>query len=160
MPLLSWCVLSFSTVWTTATLYLLTSTLIKYTGLKKNQYYASKVVFYKHRHKHVKPLLKRLHWLPVKERILFKTANFAFGFFDGTLPPHLSSCLFVFTPSCTLHAGHDEKKLPMQDGDLRAAVISHSLFWLPLHETTYLLMSETAVSSLIQFLKPCFVLLP
>ena len=71
--------------------------------LKKIQNHAAKVVFRKSKHEHVTPLLKKLHWLPVKERILFKIATFAFCFFDGTLPPYLSSCLSVYTRSHTLH---------------------------------------------------------
>ena len=52
----------------------------------------------------LKPLLRKRHWLPVKERILFKIATFAFRFFDGTLPPYLSSCLSMYTPSRTLRS--------------------------------------------------------
>ena len=37
------------------------------------------------------------------------TASFAFRFFDGTLPPYLSSCLSVYTPSRTLRSSSDEK---------------------------------------------------
>ena len=55
--------------------------------LQKNQNHVAKVVFRKSKHEHVTPLLKKLHWLPVKERKLFKIAAFAFRFFDGTLPP-------------------------------------------------------------------------
>ena len=70
--------------------------------LQKIQTHAAKVVFRKRRHEHVTPLLKKLHRLPGKERILFKIATFAFRFFDGTLPPYLLSCLSVYTPSRTL----------------------------------------------------------
>ena len=77
--------------------------------LKKNQNHAAKVVFRKSKHEQVTPLLKKLHWIPVKERILFKIATFAFCFFYGTLPPYLSSCLSVYTPSHTLHSSSDEK---------------------------------------------------
>ena len=59
--------------------------------LKKNQNHAAKVVFHKSKHEHVTPLLKKLHWLLVKERLPVKEATFAFRFFDGTLPPYLSS---------------------------------------------------------------------
>ena len=45
----------------------------------------------KGRHEHVIPLPKALHWLPVKEGIIFKIVTFVFRFFDGTLPPYLSS---------------------------------------------------------------------
>ena len=39
--------------------------------LQKVQNHAAKVVFGKSRHEHVRPLLKALHWLPVKDRIIF-----------------------------------------------------------------------------------------
>ena len=38
---------------------------------------------------------KVLHWLTVKERIIFTIATFVFPFFDGALPPYLSSCLSI-----------------------------------------------------------------
>ena len=53
--------------------------------LQNVQNHAAKVVFCNCRHEHVRPLLKALHWLPVKERILFKIATFVFCFFHGTL---------------------------------------------------------------------------
>ena len=82
--------------------------------LQKIPNHAAKVVFRKSKHEHVTPLLKKLHWLLVKERILFKIANFAFRFFDGTLPPYLSSCLSVYTPSRTLRSSSDEEKNSFQ----------------------------------------------
>ena len=45
------------------------------------------------------------------DRILFKIATFVFNFFDSTLPPYLSSCLSVYTPSHTLCSSSDEKTL-------------------------------------------------
>ena len=42
-----------------------------------------KVVFRKSDHEHVRRLLKALHWLPVKERIVFKIATFVFSISDG-----------------------------------------------------------------------------
>ena len=67
-------------------------------SLQKVQNHAAKVVFCKSRHEHVRPLLKALRWLPVKDMIIFKIATFVFCFFDGILPPYLSSCLSVYTP--------------------------------------------------------------
>ena len=86
--------------------------MIKCTALKKNQNRAAIVVFRRSRREHITPLLNKKNCrLPVKERILFKIATFAFGFFDGTLPPYLSSCVSVYTPSHTLHSSSDEKTL-------------------------------------------------
>ena len=66
--------------------------------LQKVKNHATKGVVCKGRHEHIIPLLKALHWLPVKEGIIFKIVTFVFRFFDGTLPPYLSSCLSVYIP--------------------------------------------------------------
>ena len=72
--------------------------LIKCPNLKKFKI-MQPVAFHKSKHRqHVTPLFKKLHWLPVKERILFKIVTFAFCFFDGTLPLYLSSSLSVYLP--------------------------------------------------------------
>ena len=64
------------------------------------------VVFRKSRGEDIRPLLEALHWLPVKERNIFKTATFVFLFVvvvvvvvDGILPPYLSSCIHSFSDS-------------------------------------------------------------
>ena len=43
--------------------------------------------------------------------VIFNIATFVFRFFDGTLPPYLSSFLSVYTPSRTLRSSSDEKPL-------------------------------------------------
>ncbi len=53
---------------------------------------------------HVTPLLKELHWLPVKYRIQYKLATLAFRHFDSTLPPYLSSSLCTYQPSRSLRS--------------------------------------------------------
>ena len=107
--------------------------------LQKTQNNAAKVVFRKSKHEHVTPLLKKLRWLPVKDRILFKiNLAFAFRFFDGTLLPYLSSCLSVYTPSRTLRFSSDEKLFPVQNGKSMAFVTGRSLF-----DTPYLKQSSS-----------------
>ena len=99
-----------------------------------------KSFFRKSKHEHVTPLLKRLQWLPVKERILFKIATLAFRFFDGTLPLYLSSCLSVYTPSRTLRFSSDEKtfssaKWKLKGFGHRSSSVQAPLVWnsLPPH---------------------------
>ena len=67
-------------------------------GLQKVQNHRARLTFRKKRHDHVTPLLKKLHWLPVSERIVFKLATLSFRYFDGTLPPYLSCCLSSYPP--------------------------------------------------------------
>ena len=89
---------------------------------------------------------KKLHWLPVKERIHFKITAFAFPFFDGTLPPNLSSSLSVCTVSLTLRSSCDapEGRPGMSDVS-------------PLSGISGLLFDSTLLSPLLFF---CLVLLP
>ena len=80
--------------------------------LRKVKNHAAKVILRKSRHEHARPLLKAFHWLPVKDRIIVKVANLFFRFvFYGTLPPYLSPCLSVYTPSRTLRSSSDEETL-------------------------------------------------
>ena len=65
------CVLLFSVDWTTAAFLLLDINCDQMYRLQKVQNNAAKVVFRKSRHEHVRPLLRELHWLPVKDRIIF-----------------------------------------------------------------------------------------
>jgi hypothetical protein len=48
---------------------------------------------------HVTPLLRTLHWLPVKERILNKTMVLAYRTARGTAPPYLQAMLKPYTPT-------------------------------------------------------------
>ena len=45
----------------------------------------------KRRRDHVTPLLKELHWLPVKFRCQYKIATLAYRHFERYLPPYLSA---------------------------------------------------------------------
>ena len=67
--------------------------------LQKVQNHAAKAVFRKNRHVHVRPLLKALHWLPVKDRIIFKIATLVFLFlwYPATIPVIVSLCIHSFS---------------------------------------------------------------
>ena len=84
---------------------------------------------------------KALHWLPVIDIIIFKIVVFV-----SLMVPCHHTChhVSVYTPSHALSSSSDEKLFLVQDGNLRALVTSHSLFWLPLSGTTFLLTPETA----------------
>ena len=59
--------------------------------IQKIQNNAARLILKKSKRDHVTPLLKELHWLPVKYRIQYKLATLAFRHLDGTVPPYLSS---------------------------------------------------------------------
>ena len=46
---------------------------------------------------HVTPVLTELHWLPIADRILFKTLLCVYKSLYGLCPQYLSSCLVVKT---------------------------------------------------------------
>ena len=71
---------------------------------QKIQNHAAQLTFCKKGHDHVTPLLKKLHWLPVSERVVFKLATLSFGYFDGTLPPYLSCCQASYLSSSSLRS--------------------------------------------------------
>ncbi len=72
--------------------------------IQKIQNNAARLILKKSKRDHVTPLLKELHWLPVKYRIQYKLATLAFRHFDGTLPPYLSSSLCTYQPSRSLRS--------------------------------------------------------
>ena len=54
---------------------------------------AAQLLLKKLKRAHVTPLLKELHWLPVKYCIQYMLTTLAFRHIDSTLPPYLSSSL-------------------------------------------------------------------
>jgi len=48
------------------------------TALQRVQNNAARIVLQSPRRSNAKPLLRRLHWLPIKQRIMYKTAVLTF----------------------------------------------------------------------------------
>ena len=72
--------------------------------IQKIQNNAAWLILKKLKSDHVTPLLKELHWLPVKYCTQYKLTTLAFRHFDGTLPPYLPSSLCTYQPSRSLHS--------------------------------------------------------
>ena len=71
--------------------------------LQKIQNFAARLVLLASRHHHATPLLEKLHWLSISERIKYKVACImCFSAINGSGPAYLSELLHVYTPSCTL----------------------------------------------------------
>ena len=82
--------------------------------------HAVRLTLCKKRHEHVTLLLKKLHWLPVSERIVFKLATLSFRSFDGTLPSYLSCCLSSYSSSRSLRSS-SQKLLTVPRVNLNSA---------------------------------------
>ena len=53
-------------------------------------------------HVHITPILRHLHWLPVRARISFKTACLCFNAIRSSIPVHLFDLLHLYSPSRSL----------------------------------------------------------
>ena len=84
--------------------------------LQQVQNNAARLVLKKRRRDHVTPLLKELHWLPVKFCCQYKIATLAYRHFEGSLPPCLSSSLCTYELSCPLRSSNENLlKIPKRN---------------------------------------------
>ena len=84
--------------------------------IQRIQNSAARLVLRKCKKDHVTPLLKKLHWLPVKFRWQYKIAVFAYRHFDGSLPRYLSETLCTYYPSRSLRSASEKLlKLPKRN---------------------------------------------
>ncbi len=67
--------------------------------LQSLQNWAARIIFKLDRRHDSSPLLKSLHWLPVKERILFKILLFVFKAFHDQTPTYIKDCFTFHNPS-------------------------------------------------------------
>ena len=68
------------------------------TNSKKVQNSAARLVFKALKHEHIKPLLQKLHWLPVVSRIQYKVATLCYNSFTESYPAYLSELLSTVHP--------------------------------------------------------------
>ena len=61
------------------------------------------------KHKHIKPLLQKLHWLPIVSRIQYKVASLCYNSFTESYSVYLSELLTVYHPSRQLRSVSDTR---------------------------------------------------
>ena len=86
-------------------LYGLTDTAIK--PMQRVQNAAAKLVFGARKFDHVRPLMRQLHWLPVRQRISFKVLSLAFKCLHGSGPSYLSELVSYYRPVRALRSNSD-----------------------------------------------------
>ena len=103
------------------------------------QNWAARLVFTVNRQQDPKPLLKSLHWLPVKQRISFKLLLYVFKSLNGMAPVYLSNCFKLHVPKRNLRSSTDRLRLDyprtrVQAGD-RSFTVCASKLWnsIPVH---------------------------
>ena len=65
---------------------------------------AAKVITCKRKFDHVTPLLIELHWLPVRQRIVFKILLYTFKTLHGATPTHLTELISPYVPRRALRS--------------------------------------------------------
>ena len=58
---------------------------------------------------HVTPLLKELHWLPIKARIEYKIATMCFKALNGTSPSYISDLVSPYEPKRSLRSSNKKE---------------------------------------------------
>ena len=76
--------------------------------LQRVQNCAARLISKKRKSAHITPVLRELHWLPVKHRWQFKIGVLVFRYFEGTLPSYLSNTLQLYQPSRSLHSSTEK----------------------------------------------------
>ena len=56
---------------------------------------------------HIQPLLKRLHWLPIRQRVDFKVALLTYSIRYSDEPQHLNSLLMDYKPNRSLRSAEE-----------------------------------------------------
>ena len=72
--------------------------------LQVAQNFAARIIFRQSKFTHVTPLLKSLHWLPIKARIEYKTLLLTYKALNDQAPNYISSLLKYYEPSRTLRS--------------------------------------------------------
>ncbi|KXJ05812.1 hypothetical protein AC249_AIPGENE17706 [Exaiptasia diaphana] len=69
--------------------------------------YAARIVTLSKRRDHITPLLKDLHWLPVRQRINYKILLLTFKALHGLTPSYISELISVYKPKRTLRSSKE-----------------------------------------------------
>ena len=72
--------------------------------LQKIQNHAARLITKTPMRAHITPSLNKLHWLPVRARLEFKTAILCYKFFHGIAPPYFSKMIANYVPSRSLRS--------------------------------------------------------
>ena len=66
--------------------------------LQRVQNAAARLVTYTHRHSHITPILRQLHWLPVKQRLAYKILLITYRALKFSSPQYISSLIKLYNP--------------------------------------------------------------
>ena len=82
--------------------------------MQKVQNTATRLILRAPRHQNCTPFLQQLHWLPVSERIEYKTVFMCYNAITGSAPSYLSKLPHIYSPSRSLRSSSDTRMLKFQ----------------------------------------------
>ena len=82
--------------------------------LQTVQNYAARIIFMKKKTDHVTPLLIRLHWLPIKARIDYKSATIVFKCLHNLAPQYLADLIHLKPNPRSLRSSNDTTILAIE----------------------------------------------
>ena len=89
--------------------------------LQSLQNWAARIIFKCNRRRDAMPLIQSLHWLPVRERSVFKTLLFVYKSFHGQAPTYIKDCFTLHCPlRPNLRSGTDPYRLSIPKTRTRA----------------------------------------
>ena len=72
--------------------------------LQRVQNTAARVITRSSKFKHITPILKDLHWLPIESRVIFKLLVLTFKAINGISPIYLSDMIEIYKPRRSLRS--------------------------------------------------------
>ena len=74
--------------------------------LQRIQNSAARIIYRRKKFDHVSPLLKQLHWLPIRQRIQYKLLLLCFKAQHGLAPSYFQDCIIPYSPCRPLRTKH------------------------------------------------------
>jgi hypothetical protein len=101
--------------------------------LQRVQNSAARVVTMTPRSAHITPIRKSLHWLPIRQRIIFKILLITFKALNGLAPHYIRELLTIYKPQRTLRSASQLKLEPVPSnlktfGDKAFSVVAPKLW--------------------------------
>ena len=108
-------------------------------SLQRVQNSAARLISYTKRHHHISPVLRNLHWLPIRERIMFKILLITYKAIHGSAPAYISDLISIsknarLRSSSMLLLKHGPRVNTISYGD-RAFAVAAPKLWnnIPFH---------------------------
>ena len=73
--------------------------------LQRLQNHAARLISGKRKHEHITPVFVALHWLPIKQRVIYKMLLLTFKALHGLAPAYISELLSSYNPCRALRSG-------------------------------------------------------